>query len=78
MRTRAQRGRALERHEVADEDLSAPDRAVGAVARAVVDRSDGRALEAVLGEARGQMGVVVLDAGHGSHRRSSSANAVEA
>ena len=59
---RAQRGGALERHEVADEDLSTPDRAVGAVARAVVDRSDGRAFEAVLGEARGQMGVVVLDA----------------
>ena len=59
----AQRGRALERHEVAHEDLAAPDGAVGAIARAVVDRPDGRALESVLGKARGQVCVVVLDAG---------------
>ena len=59
---RPQRRRALERHEVADQHLAAPDRAVRPVARAVVDRTHRRALEAVLGEARRQVRMVVLDA----------------
>ena len=53
---------ALEAVEVADQQLAAPDRAVGAVAGAVVDRPDRRAALAVLGQARGEVGVVVLDA----------------
>ena len=48
--------------EVADEDLAAPDRPVRPIARAVVDRAHGRPLEAVLGEAGRQMGMVVLHA----------------
>ena len=58
---RVQVGRALEAGQIADEDLAAPDRAVGAVAGAVVDRADRRAGLAVLGEARGEVRVVVLD-----------------
>ena len=59
---RAERCDALERHQVADEHLTAPDRPVRAVAGAVVDRSHCRALEPVLGETGGEVGVVVLDA----------------
>ena len=46
--------------QVAAQQLAAPDRAVGAVAGAVVDRAR-RRLDAVLGEARREVGVVVLD-----------------
>ena len=48
--------------EVAAQQLAAPERPVGAVARAVEDERERRALLAVLGEARGGVGVVVLDA----------------
>ena len=47
--------------EVADEELPAPDRPVGAVPGAVEDRADGRAGLAVLRQAGGEVGVVVLD-----------------
>ena len=53
---------ALEGGQVADEQLAAPHRAVGAVAGAVVDRAHGRPGLAVLGQARGQVRVVVLHA----------------
>ena len=76
MRTGRERREALESDEIADEHLPAPDRAVRPVPRAVVDRADGRALEAVLGEARGEVGVVVLDARR-STPSSSSAYAVD-
>ena len=59
---RQQRADAVERREVADEQLAAPDRAVEAVAGAVEDRADRRPWLAVLGQARRQVGVVVLDA----------------
>ena len=59
---RAQRRESLERDEIAHEHLSAPDRPVAAVPRAVVDRADGRPFEAVLRKACGEVRVVVLDA----------------
>ena len=61
MRTGAERP-ARSNAQVADQDLAAPDRPVRPVARAVEDRADRRALDAVLGEARGEVRVVVLDA----------------
>ncbi len=54
--------RPLEALEAAEEDLPAPDRPVGAEARAVVDRADRRPGLAVLGERRGEVRVMVLDA----------------
>ena len=48
--------------EVAAEELAAPDRAVGPVAGPVEDRADGGAELAVLGQARREVRVVVLDA----------------
>ena len=51
---------ALEARQVADQQLAAPDRAVGAVAGAVVDRPDRRAGLAVLGQAGREVGVMVL------------------
>ena len=62
MRTGRSDATRSKRDEIAHEDLAAPDRAVGPVARAVVDRADGRPLEAVLREAGGEVRVVVLDA----------------
>ena len=53
---------ALEAAEIADQQLAAPDRAVGAVAGAVEDRADRRAGLAVLGQSRGQVRVVMLHA----------------
>ena len=53
---------ALERREVAAQQLAAPERPVGAVAGAVEDERERRPGLAVLGEARGGVGVVVLDA----------------
>ena len=53
---------ALEAAQVADQQLAAPDRAVGAVAGAVEDRRRRRAGLAVLGEAGGEVRVVVLHA----------------
>ena len=52
---------ALEAREAAEQELAAPDRAVGAVAGAVVDRAE-RLGRAVLGEHRREVRVVVLDA----------------
>ena len=46
--------------EPADQQLATPDRAVLAVAGAVEDRPYGRAVLAVLGEARREVGMVVL------------------
>jgi hypothetical protein len=60
---RAERCHALERDQVADEHLATPDRAVRAVPGAVVDRPHRRALQPVLGETGGEVGVVVLDPG---------------
>ena len=51
----------LEAVETADQQLAAPDRPVGAVPGAVIDRADGRATLPVLGQARRQVGVVMLD-----------------
>ena len=53
---------ALEAAQVAVQQLAAPDRAVGPVAGAVVDRADRGLRLAVLGEAGGEVGVVVLHA----------------
>ena len=53
---------ALERGEVAAQQLAAPERPVGPVAGAVEDERERRALLAVLGEAGGRVRVVVLDA----------------
>ena len=61
-RHRAQRAGALVAAQVADEQLAAPDRAVVAESGAVEDRPDGRARDPLLGEARGQVGMVMLDA----------------
>jgi hypothetical protein len=52
---------ARARHEVAGEHLAAPDGAVRTQARAVEDRAHGRARFPVLGQAGGEMRVVVLD-----------------
>ena len=52
---------ALEAGEVAAEQLAAPERPVRAVAGAVEDERERRAALAVLGEAGGGVGVVVLD-----------------
>ena len=54
--------RRSNRVEVAAQQLAAPQRSVGAVARAVEDERERGPLLAVLGEARGGVGVVVLDA----------------
>ncbi len=51
----------VEPAQVADQDLAAPDRAVGAVAGTVEDRADGGPGLAVLGQAGGEVRVVVLD-----------------
>ena len=61
-RHRVEPGEPLEALEIAMEELAAPDRPVGAKARAVEDERERRALLAVLGEARGRVRVVVLDA----------------
>ena len=53
---------ALEPVEVAAQQLAAPERSVGAVPRAVEDERERGPLLAVLGEARGGVRVVVLDA----------------
>ena len=53
---------ALESVEVAAQQLAAPERSVGAVPGAVEDERQRRALLAVLGETRGGVRVVVLDA----------------
>ena len=44
------------------QQLAAPDGPVEPVAGAVEDRADRRPGDAVLGQARGQVGVMVLDA----------------
>ena len=51
---------AAEATHISDQQLAAPDRAVGAVAAAVEDRADGGARLAVLGEARREVRVMVL------------------
>ena len=53
---------ARERPQVAEQQLAAPRDAVGTVPGPVVDRADGGAGEAVLGQARREVRVVVLDA----------------
>ena len=63
---------ALESAQVAAQQLAAPDGAVGAVAGAVVDRADRRRRHAVLGEARREVRVVVLDADAPAASRSSA------
>ena len=55
-------GDALERREIAAQQLAAPQRSVGAVPGAVEHQRQRRAGEAVLGQARGGVGVVVLHA----------------
>ena len=52
---------ALEGLEVADEDLPSPHRPVAAEPGAVEDRADRRPGLAVLGQAGGEVSVVVLD-----------------
>ncbi len=59
-RTGQQQPGALVAAEAAGQQLPAPDGAVRPVAGAVVDRADRRALLAVLGEAGGEVRVVVL------------------
>ncbi len=54
--------------DAADEQLPAPDRAVGTEAGAVVDRAGDGAELAVLGGRSGEVGVVVLDADQGRVR----------
>ena len=58
---------ALERSEVAAQQLAAPERPVGAKARAVEDERERRPLLAVLGEASGGVRVMVLDADELQH-----------
>ena len=53
--------RPLEAAKVAGEDLAAPDRPVGAQSRPVEDRADRRPALTMLGEAGGEMRVVVLN-----------------
>ena len=53
---------ALEAGQIADEQLAAPDRPVGAVAGAVEDRADRRPGLAVLGQAGREVRVVMLHA----------------
>ncbi len=53
----------LEACQVGDQELAAPDRAVGAVAGAVEGHPDDRAVRPVVGQAGGDVRVVVLDAG---------------
>ena len=50
-----------ERREVGDQDLAPPQRAIAAVAETVEGDSDHRSGLAVVGEAGGDMGVVMLD-----------------
>ena len=47
--------------QVTDQELAAPDRSVDAITGAVIDRCDRGAAFAVLGEAGGQVGMMVLD-----------------
>jgi hypothetical protein len=61
-RNRVEPREPFEPVEVAAQELAAPERPVGAVARAVEDEGKRRALLAVLGEARSRVGVVVLHA----------------
>ena len=61
-RHRLEVGEPLEALEVAAQQLAAPERPVGAVARPVEDERERRPLLAVLGETRRGVGVVVLDA----------------
>ena len=68
-RTAAPRART---RQVADQQLAAPDRAVGAVAGAVVDRPQRGAGMAVLGQAGGEVGVMVLHADEITPSRSSA------
>jgi hypothetical protein len=60
-RDRPQVAGALEAAQVADQDLAAPHRPVGAEPTAVEDRADRRPLLAVVGQAGREVGVVVLD-----------------
>ena len=53
---------ALEAREVPHQQLPAPDRPVDPQPRTVVDRSDRPPALPVLGQARGEVGVVMLDA----------------
>ena len=53
---------AREAAQIADQQLAAPHRPVAAEPAAVVDRADRAAGLAVLGQDRGQVSVVVLDA----------------
>ena len=59
-------GQAPVAREIAQQELAAPDGAVGAVAGAVPADADDRPIGAVLGQAGGQVGVVVL---HGHQRQ---------
>ena len=61
----AQVGGAGEVAEVEAHDFPAPDGAIGAETGAVESKADGGGGEAVLGEAAGNVGVVVLDADEG-------------
>ena len=60
---------ALEGGQAGGQELAAPDRAVGAVAGPVEGHPDHRAVLAVVGQAGGDVRVVVLDALAGPRRR---------
>ena len=69
-RHRLQEPGSLESRQVSNQELAAPDRAVGAVPGAIEGDPDDRPVLAIVGDARGDVGVMVLNADqHGLGKR---------